>query len=237
MLLSARELWRWCLSLLNKTLIFTNSGTNFHKSRINTNYSCFVSIRFLFVSVRVLNISEIKTGKNIVLSGEPYAVLYHEHSKTGRAGAVLRTKLKNLATGAVLDKTFQGADKVEEANIAKTKAQYLYREKDQYYFMDIADYNQFSLSMSVLGDAVNYLVEGIEVTVLNFNDNPVNVELPVKVKLKVIEAPPGLRGDTVSAGNKMVTLETGLKISTPLFIKTGDEVIVNTQKGEYVSRA
>ena len=194
-------------------------------------------IRFLLVLIRMLSINEIKAGKNIVLDREPYAVLYHEHSKTGRAGAVLRTRLRNLATGAILEKTFQGADKVEEANIEKTKAQYLYCEKDQYYFMDTSDYNQFSLSKTVLGDATNYFIEGTEATVLKFNDNPVNVELPVKVKLKVVEAPPAIRGDTVSAGEKVVTLETGLKISTPLFIKTGDEIIVNTERGEYVSRA
>ena len=185
----------------------------------------------------MLSINEIKAGKNIVLDGEPYTVLYHEHSKTGRSGAVLRTRLRNLATGAILEKTFQGADKVEEASIEKTKAQYLYREKDQYYFMDTSDYNQFSLSKTVLGDATNYFIEGTEATVLKFNDNPANVELPVKVKLKVVEAPPAIRGDTVSAGEKVVTLETGLKISTPLFIKTDDEIIVNTERGEYVSRA
>lgn len=185
----------------------------------------------------MLNIGEIKTGKNIILNGEPCAVLYHEHSKTGRAGAVLRTKIKNLATGAVLEKTFQGADKVEEADIAKNKAQYLYHDNSGYVFMESDTYDQFALSEKVLGDAVNYLIEGTIVTVLNFNNNLINIELPAKMKLKVIEAPPGIRGDTVSSGGKTVTLETGLKVNTPLFVKEGDEIIVNTQTGEYVSRA
>ena len=185
----------------------------------------------------MLGITEIKSGKNITLDGVPYAVLYHEHSKTGRAGSVLRTRLKNLLTGAVLEKTFQGAEKVEEADISKSKAQFLYKEGAAYAFMDNESYEQFSLSTEVLAGAVNYLIEGTEVVVLNFNSQPINIELPVKMKLKVVEAPPGVRGNTVSTGGKVITLETGLKISAPLFINEGDEIIINTEKGEYVSRA
>ncbi len=185
----------------------------------------------------MLGISDIKTGKNIVLDETPFLILYHEHSKTGRAGSVLRTRIKNLVTGAVLEKTFQGADQVHEADISKSKAQYLYKEGLNYSFMDNGSYEQFSLSQNVLGSAVDYLIEGIEITVLNFNGIPINIELPVKVKLKVVEAPPGIKGNTVSTGGKIVTLETGLKISTPLFVNEGDEIIVNTEKGEYVGRA
>lgn len=185
----------------------------------------------------MLNISDIKTGKNIVLEGNPFQVLYHEHSKTGRAGSVLRTRLKNLVTGAVLEKTFQGADQLEEADISKSKAQYLYLEGDNYAFMDNESYEQFSLPKEVLAGATNYLVEGTEIVVLNFNNTPINIEIPVKVKLKVVEAPPGIKGNTVSTGGKVITLETGLKVSAPLFVNEGDEIIVNTEKGEYVSRA
>jgi elongation factor P len=189
-----------------------------------------------FALIRMLTISDIKTGKNIILNGEPFVVLHHEHSKTGRAGAVLRTKIKNLATGAVLEKTFQGADKIDEADISKSKAQYLYRETCNFFFMDNESYDQFSLPDSVLGDASNYLIDGTEVTILNFNGNPINLELPIKMKLKVTEAPPGIKGDTASSGGKTVILETGVKINTPLFVKAGDEIIVNTETGEYVSR-
>lgn len=185
----------------------------------------------------MLNISEIKTGKNIVWNSTPYVVLHHEHSKTGRAGAVLRTRLKNLLTGAVMEKTFQGSEAVTEADINKTKAQYTYREGNNFNFMDNETYEQFSLSNDVLGDNVNYLVEGTEVTLLNYNGNPINIEMPIKIKLKVVEAPPGIKGNTVSTGGKVVKLETGLEISTPLFVNAGDEVIVNTERGEYVSRA
>jgi elongation factor P len=185
----------------------------------------------------MLSISDIKTGKNIVLNGEPCAVIFCEHSKMGRAGAVLRTKLRNLISGAVLEKTFQGADKLEEAEITKSKAQYLYKEEDNYIFMDSQSYDQFFLPRETLGGSARYLIEGTEVVVLNFNNNPVSIELPVKMKLKVAEAPPGIKGDTASGGGKLVKLETGMEITAPLFIKEGDEIIVNTEKGEYVSRA
>ncbi len=171
------------------------------------------------------------------MSGVPYTVLYQEHSKTGRAGSVLRTRLKNLTTGTVLEKTFQGAEQVEEADISKSKAQYTYKEGTEYYFMDTESYEQFSLSSAVLGETINYLKEGTEITILNFNSNPINVELPIKISLKVTEAPPGIKGNTASTGGKVVVLETGLKVSTPLFIKEGDEIIINTEKGEYVGRA
>jgi len=170
------------------------------------------------------------------LEGEPYKVLSDEHSKMGRAGAVLRTKLKNLITGAVLEKTFQGADKVEEADVERTYAQYLYQDGDGFAFMDSASYEQFSLPKNVIGDLANYLVEGVEVSIINFNGGPINIELPVKVELTVTDAPPGIKGDTASSGDKLVTLETGAKVTTPLFINKGDKIIVNTEKGEYVSR-
>lgn len=184
----------------------------------------------------MLNLTEIKTGKTITLGNEPYLVTFHQHSKTGRAGAVLRTKLRNLKTGAVLEKTFQGSDKIEEAEIIKAKAQYLYRESDNYFFMDNANYEQFSLPKSVLGNLANYLVEGTEATILNFNGQPINIELPIKIELKVVEAPPAIRGNTADGGTKQVTLETGIKVSTPLFVKVGDVLRINTETGEYVER-
>lgn len=185
----------------------------------------------------MLNLSDIKTGKHIVVEGQPYTVLYHEHSKTGRAGAVLRTKLKNLLTGNVLDKTFQGSEKVEDADVAKSKAQYLYREGEDFAFMDMASYDQFTLSKETIGSAKDYLLEGTEVVVLNWNSLPIGIELPVKVTLLVTDAPPGIKGDTVSGAEKTITLETGLQVSAPLFVKEGDRVIVNTERGTYVSRA
>ncbi len=185
----------------------------------------------------MLGISEIKAGKNIIVEGSPFAVLYQEQSKTGRAGSVLRTRLKNIKTGAVLEKTFQGAEQVEEADIAKSKAQFLYRENDDFFFMDNESYEQFSINKEALGRIADYILEGTEVTLLSWNQTPVNIELPIKMTFKVIETPPGVRGNTVSTGGKIATLETGLKVSVPLFVNTGDNVIINTDTGEYVSRA
>jgi len=181
-------------------------------------------------------LQDIKTGKKIVLDDEPFAVIYNEHSKMGRAGAVMRTKLKNLKNGTVIEKTFQGSDKVQEADISKSKAQFLYRDGENYNFMDNTTYDQFVISEEAIGDSKNYLTEGLEVTMLNFNDSPINIVLPVKVTLEVTEAPPGLKGDTQSGGDKLVTVETNAKITTPLFIKTGDKIIINTESGTYVSR-
>ncbi len=184
----------------------------------------------------MLNISDIKTGKKIVLDGQPFTVTYHEHSKTGRAGAVLRTKIKNLATGAVQEKIFHGSDKVEEADITKSKAQFLYKENEDYHFMDLETYEQGSVSTEALGNVPQFLTEGVEVMMLNYNGNPINVEPPIKVTLKVTEAPPGIKGDTSSGGDKLVTTETGFKVTTPLHVNTGDKIIVNTESATYVSK-
>ena len=185
----------------------------------------------------MMNLTEIKTGRRLLWNGEPYVVVEYQHSFLGRGGAVMRTKLKNLLSGAIIDYTFQDKDKIEEAEVAKSKAQYLYHEGDGYSFMDMGNYDQFTLLKETLGNATDFLVEGTEITILNWNDRPINVELPIKVTLAVTDAPPGLRGDTASGGDKVVSLETGLQVTTPLFIKTGDKVIVNTEKGTYVSRA
>lgn len=185
----------------------------------------------------MLSLTDIKTGKKIIWNKEPYAVLEYQHSMIGRGGAVMRTKLKNLLSGAIVDYTFQGADKIQEAEISKSHAQYLYREGEHYQFMDTATYDQFALATSVIEPMAPYLLEGTEVTILNWNGRPINLEIPVKVTLLVTEAPPGLKGDTASGGDKVVVLETGLQVTAPLFIKAGDRLIINTEKGTYVSRA
>ncbi len=189
-----------------------------------------------FINLDIMNFNELKTGKKIVLDDNPFVIIYHEHSKTGRAGAVLRTKLKNLRTGAVQEKIFHGSDKIEEADITKVSAQFLYNEGNDYYFMENETYDQIIISKDSLQDATNFLIEGIEVTLLNFNGTPINIELPAKVTLEVTEAPPGLKGDTQSGGDKLVTTETGLQITTPLFVERGDKIIINTERSEYVSK-
>ena len=184
----------------------------------------------------MLNLSDIKVGKKIVVEGEPFVVQFSQHSKTGRASAVLRTKMRNLETGAVISKTFQGADKVEQAEIDTKKAQYLYREGENFLFMNNETYDQFELSEKVIGDNALYLVEGTEVDILYFKGRPINIELPIKLSFKVTEAPPAVKGNTADGGSKQVTIETGAKVSVPLFIKTGDKIRINTETGEYAER-
>lgn len=185
----------------------------------------------------MLTISDIKLGTVVKVDGEPYVVIWTQHVQMGRGGAILRTKIRNLISGAVLEKTLKGQDKWDEADLERSKATYLYNEDDQVYFMDQQTYEQFSLGKDNVGDLINYLYEGAEVTVLNFEGKPVSIQLPTKVKLKVKEAPPGIKGDTAGSATKQIVLETGYQLSAPLFIKENDTIVVNTETGQYVERA
>ena len=181
----------------------------------------------------MLSINDLKKGTVIQINNEPYEILETQHSKMGRAGAVLRTKIKNLATGNVLDKTYKGGDKFEEADLEELKAQFLYREGESFYFMDQESYDQFSLNKSQLNDKANYLAEEIIVKIKKYRGNPIRITLPPEVKLKVADAPPGIKGNTADGGSKIVTLETGLKIAVPLHIKEGDVLRIKTETGRY----
>lgn len=185
----------------------------------------------------MLSLTEIKPGKKIVIDNEPFVVQTSQHSKVGRAGAVLRTKLRNLATGSITTKTFQGADKVEEAEISTQKAQYLYKEGSAFFFMNNETYEQFELAKKVIADNALFLKDGIEIDILYFNSNPINIELPIKLDFEVTEAPPAIKGNTADGGSKQVTIETGAKVNVPLFIKTGDKIRINTTTGEYAERS
>lgn len=185
----------------------------------------------------MLAINDLKAGTFIEYKKEPYLVISVNHLKLGRGGAILQTKLKNLITNNVLRKNFKGNDKFGEPNLEKILAQFLYRQNDQFHFMDEKTYEQFSLSQKQIGPKGAFLKEGAKVTIINFNNKPINVDLPLKINLEVVEAPPGVRGNTAQGGTKQVILETGAKIIVPLFIKKGDQVRVNTETGEYVERA
>ena len=185
----------------------------------------------------MLDINDLKIGVNVEYNGEPYAVIVSRLVKIGRGGAVLQTKLKNLITGSLISKNFKGSDKFPEADIAKSKAQFLYQERENFYFMDETSYEQFSLSAKQIQREAPFLKEGAKVEVLNFNHTPINISLPTKVVLEVRDAPPGVRGDTAQGGTKQITLETGAAITAPLFVKKGDKVVVNIETGEYVERA
>ncbi|MFH1175511.1 MAG: elongation factor P [bacterium] len=183
-----------------------------------------------------MDISNLNVGTIFLWKGEPYKVLFREHSKMGRGGAVLRTKLKNLRTGSTQEETFKAGDKFEDANVSAKKMQYLYKDEN-YNFMDLESFEQVSVSDEIVGGVGKYLVEGMEADIMFLSNQPLDINIPVKMNFKVVEAPPSIKGNTADGGSKQVVLENGLKVSVPLFIKEGDILKINTQTGEYVERA
>ncbi len=185
----------------------------------------------------MLSINDLKVGTKVTYNNEPYIVTSSEHSKLGRGGGIQRTKLRNLISGTIIEKTFAGAEKLEEAELETKKAQYLYRDADEYYFMDSKTFEQFSLSSNQLGKIANFLKEGGEVDIIYYDSKPINVNLPIKITLEVTYTEPGFKGNTASTVTKPATLETGAQLNVPLFIKTGDKIVLDTRTGEYVERA
>lgn len=184
----------------------------------------------------MLSLSEIKIGKVILVNNEPYLVVRTDHHKMGRGGAVLKTKLRNLINSNVLEKTFQGSDKADEANTEKKKASFMYLDDSQANFMEEESYEQFGIDLEQLGGKEKFLKEGTLVDVLYFDGHPVAVDLPIKVELKVVSAPPGVRGNSAGNVSKQIELETGAVINAPMFINEGDVIRVNTDTEEYAER-
>ncbi|MEI6478261.1 MAG: elongation factor P [bacterium] len=184
----------------------------------------------------MIGITDLKTGVAIDLEGDPYVVMNYQHSKMGRGGAVMRTKLRNLRTGALVDITFKGSDKFEEADLDRRASSFLYSEGTDSVFMDSTSFEQYSLSAEVVGDKSRFLREGSEVLILFYQDQPVSIDLPIKMEFEITHTEPGVKGDTAQGGSKPATLDTGATITVPLFVKTGDMIRVNTVEGTYVER-
>lgn len=185
----------------------------------------------------MISTNQFKTGMTIELEGTLFTILDFQHVKPGKGQAFVRTKLRNLETRAVIDKTFRAGEKVELARIDRRQMQYLYREHEHYVFMDTENFEQRFLPSTQVAESRNYLKEGLMVQILIFKNNPIGIELPITVDLEVRQTDPGLKGDTASGGSKPATLETGLVIQVPLFVQTGDVVRVDTRTGEYLTRA
>ncbi len=185
----------------------------------------------------MISVNDFYPGLTIELDGEIYIVLEYQHAHMAQGQATVRVKLKNLKTGNVIRKTFKSDEYVPQAFINKREAEYLYKQGDEYYFIDNESFEQYVLTEEQLGEAINYLKEGNTVSVLFYEGNPIGIELPTTVVLEVVETDPGLRGDTVSGGSKPAKLETGLVIQVPLFIQIGDKVVVDTRYAKYVERA
>ena len=183
------------------------------------------------------SLNSIRVGLNILVNNDPYQVLEASFMRTAQRKPVMRTKLRHLLTGRVLEQSFKPGDKVEEADMARVKANFLYSDDQQCHFMNQETFEQFDFSKEMLGDKVGYLKDGVEVQILNFNNLPVAVELPKKVTLKVVETPPGVKGDTATGGTKQAKLETGITINVPLFVKNDELLVVNTETNQYVERA
>jgi elongation factor P len=185
----------------------------------------------------VATTNDLKNGMTLNIDGQLWNVVDFQHVKPGKGGAFVRTKLKNVMSGKVVDRTFNAGVRVEQASVDRREMQYLYREGDDFVFMDTQDYDQPRVPAATVGEAANYLLEEQNVTVA-FNEGvPLYVEMPAAVELTVSQTDPGLQGDRSTGGTKPATLETGAQVQVPLFITTGEKIKVDTRTGQYLSRA
>ena len=181
--------------------------------------------------------NDLRNGMTLDLPEGLFGVVEFQHVKPGKGGAFVRTKLKNVRTGAVIERTFRADERVEQAIVDKREMQYLYREGADYVFMDTVSYDQIHVSPDALGDATNYLTEGATAVLQLFGQEIVGVDLPAAMELTVAQTEPGVQGDRVSGARKPATLETGLVVQVPLFVNPGERVKVDTRSGEYITRA
>ncbi|OPY77577.1 MAG: Elongation factor P [Syntrophorhabdus sp. PtaU1.Bin153] len=180
--------------------------------------------------------SEFRKGLRILLDDEPFVIVDFQHVKPGKGGAFVRTRIKSLMTGNVLDRTFRSGDKVDLPELEETQMEYLYKEGDKYYFMDTSSYDQIFIDEKNLGDSKNYIKEGSVIEVLIYKGNPIGVEVQNFVNLKIVKTEPGIRGDTAQNATKPALLESGYTIQVPLFVEEGEVVKIDTRTGEYIER-
>ena len=180
--------------------------------------------------------NDIKNGTILNLDGNLWGVIEFQHVKPGKGGAFVRTKMKNITTGKVVDKTFNAGAKVEFATVDRSDYQYLYQDGADYVFMDVKDYDQITVPGAVVGDAAKYMLENTQVVIALHEGTPLYLEMPASVVLEITYTEPGLQGDRSTGGTKPATLETGREIQVPLFITTGEKVKVDTRSGDYLGR-
>lgn len=185
----------------------------------------------------MISVNDFKTGLTIEVDGDIWRVMEFQHVKPGKGAAFVRSKLRNLRSGNVNEKTFRAGEKVAKAQIDNKRMQYLYANGDEHVFMDNESYEQIELPEKQIEEELKYLKENMEVHVIQYKEEVLGVELPVTVVLEVAETEPGIKGDTASGGSKPAQMETGLTVQVPFFINKGDRLIINTVEGEYVSRA
>jgi len=183
------------------------------------------------------NASDLRKGLKIQIDGEPYNIVDFQFSKPGKGQSLYRCKLKNMINGSIFDRTYRSGDTFEPAKLEERKMQYLYNQENEFYFMDVNNYEQSMLTEEQVGDARNYLIDNLEVDILFFEDNPIGITVPNFVDLTVIRADPWVKGDSATSDSKPVTLETGYTLRVPPFIEEGIKVTIDTRTGEYVTRA
>lgn len=185
----------------------------------------------------MINVNDFKSGMTISYDGNIYMVLDFQHVKPGKGAAIVKAKLRNLRTGSIAEYTFNAGTKVEQAKIEKKAMQFLYSMNDTYYFMNMSDYEQIELSKSLIGDEADLLKENLEVDIMFYEGEMLGMNLPDKIALKVTHTEPAVKGNTTSSAMKDATLETGKTVKVPLFIEEGEEILVSSKDGKYVSRA
>jgi elongation factor P len=185
----------------------------------------------------MLSTNEFRTGSTVTIDGDAWQVVEFQHVKPGKGAAFVRAKLRNLCTGAVVEKTFNAGEKFPKAHIDRREMEYLYAGDDNFVFMDTENFEQSELEKSVLGNAVNFLKENMKVNMMFYQGKVLGVDLPNVVELTVVETDPGIRGDTATGGAKPATMDTGYVVKVPLFIEAGDVLRIDTRTGEYVERA
>jgi elongation factor P len=185
----------------------------------------------------MISVNDFKTGLTIGVDGGIWQVLEFQHVKPGKGAAFVRSKLRNLRTGSIQEKTFRGGEKVEKAHIENRRMQYLYSSGDTHTFMDNETYEQIDLQTEQIEYELKFLLENMTVQIMTFQGETLGVELPNSVELEVTETEPGVKGDTASGGTKPATLQTGLTVQVPFFINQGDVLVIDTRSGSYVSRA
>jgi len=183
-----------------------------------------------------IDTAQFRNGVKLEIDNQPFTITYFQHVKPGKGGAFVRTKLKNLLNGRTVDRTFRSGEKIDEADIAEKSMQYLYQDTNGRIFMDSQSYDQIPIGDDVLGGAVDFLLENMEVEVLFWKGNPVNIQLPNYIEARVTKSDPGVKGDTSSGASKPATIESGATLNVPLFIEEGDLIRVDTRNGEYSER-
>ena len=223
---------------------FSSPMSSFSASSSSSSFPFLLSMRTpsssskpRFLRIYALTSNDIKVGTNLEVDGAPWRVLEFLHVKPGKGAAFVRTKMKNYITGNTVEKTFRAGSSIEQADVFKETKQFTYKDGVQFVFMDLNTYEEFRLGEKEIGDRTKWLKEGMDCNLLLWNGKVIDVELPITIKLAVVDVDPGLKGDTAQGGTKPATLDTGAVVNVPLFVNVGDEILVDSRTGQYMSRA